>query len=480
MASVEFLAASGPVAALDGGLATELEARGHDLSDDLWSARLLRDDPAAIKDVTWRSSAPVRSRGDHRQLPGQRGGLRACGVGPAAPSGCCAAASSWPGGRARTSPRTGAGGWVAASVGPYGAMLADGQEYRGRYGLDVTALTAWHRPRLEVLAAAGPDLLACETVPDVDEAEALLAALVGLGVPAWLSATRSAATGPWAGQPLTEAFAVARRPAGDRCRRGELQYPDRRGRRGRRRARGQREAGRRLPEQRGGLYLYAAQWRGGALLFTPERAARWIDDGAPGWSAAAAGSDRPTSPPSPTSRTRPPAQADHSPACPAVHPRLVEAGGLAGLAGLTGLAQGRRRCRPVSGRQTEVSTERRGIPVVVGSVVVVGLTARWGPPKDLSYSPGARPHAPAGPRRNRGWRPFGWPGCSASSSGATVFRRSAGGRRLRLLAGSNEAMFVCVDDGLDPVAESKFHEDAGDMRLDRRIADDEGCGDRGV
>jgi hypothetical protein len=81
---------------------------------------------------------------------------------------------------------------------------------------------------------------------------------------------------------------------------------------------------------------------------------------------------------------------------------------------------------------------------------------------------------------NRGWRPFAWPGCSASSSGATVFRRSAGGRRLRLLAGSNEAMFVCVDDGLDPVAESKFHEDAGDMRLDRRIADDEGCGDRDV
>ncbi len=46
--------------------------------------------------------------------------------------------------------------WVAASVGPYGAALADGSEYRGRYGLTVAELTAWHRPRLEVLAGAEP------------------------------------------------------------------------------------------------------------------------------------------------------------------------------------------------------------------------------------------------------------------------------------------------------------------------------------
>ena len=39
------------VTLLDGGLATELERRGHDLSDELWSARLLRDDPAAVRDV---------------------------------------------------------------------------------------------------------------------------------------------------------------------------------------------------------------------------------------------------------------------------------------------------------------------------------------------------------------------------------------------------------------------------------------------
>jgi homocysteine S-methyltransferase len=77
--------------------------------------------------------------------------------------------------------------WVAASAGPYGAALADGSEYRGRYGLSVRELTAWHRPRLEVLAEAGPDVLALETVPDIDEAEAMMAAISGLGIPAWLS-----------------------------------------------------------------------------------------------------------------------------------------------------------------------------------------------------------------------------------------------------------------------------------------------------
>jgi homocysteine S-methyltransferase len=86
--------------------------------------------------------------------------------------------------------------------------LADGSEYRGRYGLSARELTAWHRPRLEALAEAGPDVLAQETVPDIDEAEALMAAIAGLGFPAWLSYS-IAGERTCAGQPLPEAFAVA-------------------------------------------------------------------------------------------------------------------------------------------------------------------------------------------------------------------------------------------------------------------------------
>jgi homocysteine S-methyltransferase len=99
--------------------------------------------------------------------------------------------------------------WIAASVGPYGATLADGSEYRGSYGLSRADLVRFHRPRMEILAAAGPDLLALETVPDVLEAEAMLEALDGLGLAAWLSYTVDGGR-TRAGQPLREAFAVAR------------------------------------------------------------------------------------------------------------------------------------------------------------------------------------------------------------------------------------------------------------------------------
>ncbi|MER0246875.1 homocysteine S-methyltransferase, partial [Streptomyces sp. HSW2009] len=103
----------------------------------------------------------------------------------------------------------GAGGvWVAGSVGPYGAMLADGSEYRGRYGLSVRKLTEFHRPRIAALAAARPDVLALETVPDVDEAEAMLRAAEGCGVPVWLSYSVQG-NRTRAGQPLEHALALA-------------------------------------------------------------------------------------------------------------------------------------------------------------------------------------------------------------------------------------------------------------------------------
>jgi homocysteine S-methyltransferase len=97
--------------------------------------------------------------------------------------------------------------FVAASVGPYGAVLADGSEYRGRYGVSKAFLREFHLPRMELLVAAGPDLLAIETIPDVDEAEVLIELLDEIAFPAWLSYS---ATGSQtrAGQPLETAFAV--------------------------------------------------------------------------------------------------------------------------------------------------------------------------------------------------------------------------------------------------------------------------------
>lgn len=87
-------------------------------------------------------------------------------------------------------------------------MLADGSEYRGRYGLSVRELERFHRPRVETLAAAGPDVLALETVPDLDEAEALLEAVQDCAVPVWLSYS-VAGDRTRAGQPIEEAFGIA-------------------------------------------------------------------------------------------------------------------------------------------------------------------------------------------------------------------------------------------------------------------------------
>src|SRR5439155_1940855 len=77
---------------------------------------------------------------------------------------------------------------VAASIGPYGAILGNGAEYRGDYGKTADELLDFHLPRMEVLAAAGPDLLAIETIPSVLEAEALVRTLDRLESPtAWIS-----------------------------------------------------------------------------------------------------------------------------------------------------------------------------------------------------------------------------------------------------------------------------------------------------
>ncbi|MGX1563576.1 homocysteine S-methyltransferase [Streptomyces sp. NPDC055506] len=192
---------------LDGGMSNQLESAGHDLSDELWSARLLAEQPEAITEAHlayFRAGADVAITASY-QATFEGFGKRGIGHDRAAELMALSVESAREAARrARVSRPL----WVAASAGPYGAMLADGSEYRGRYGLTVDELERFHRPRLEVLAAARPDVLALETVPDADEAAALLRAVRGLGVPAWL--TYSVAGGRTrAGQPLEEAFALA-------------------------------------------------------------------------------------------------------------------------------------------------------------------------------------------------------------------------------------------------------------------------------
>jgi S-methylmethionine-dependent homocysteine/selenocysteine methylase len=169
---------------LDGGLSTELEARGSDVSSALWSARLLRDDPAAIVAAHASFAAAGAQVATTASYQATVEGFGGAGVNPAEARRLIASSVALA--------REGQGdGWVAGSVGPYGAMLADGSEYTGAYvdDMSVADLRAFHRPRMEILAEAGADVLACETVPAAAEAEALITEAGSLGVPVWLSLT---------------------------------------------------------------------------------------------------------------------------------------------------------------------------------------------------------------------------------------------------------------------------------------------------
>lgn len=204
-----FLEPNGPVLITDGGLATELEARGHDLSDHLWSARLLVDAPDEIKAAHlafFRAGAVIATTASYQA---SFDGFEARGIGRDDAVRLLRRSVELAQAARDELAGDGRDRWVAASVGPYGAALADGSEYRGRYGLSVADLAAWHRPRLEVLADAGPDLLAFETIPDLDEAEALMTVISGIGIPAWLTYSIDGDR-TRAGQPLAEAFALAR------------------------------------------------------------------------------------------------------------------------------------------------------------------------------------------------------------------------------------------------------------------------------
>jgi homocysteine S-methyltransferase len=196
---------------LDGGLSNQLADQGQNLSDELWSARLLADDPEQIlaahrayleagAQVLITSSYQATFEGFARRGIGHDKAAellrRSVDLARQAGHGVALAREA------------GAPPWVAASVGPYGAMLADGSEYRGRYGRTVSELEQFHRPRVEVLAQAAPDVLALETVPDSEEAQAMLRAAEGTGIPVWLSYTIEG-TATRAGQPLADAFALA-------------------------------------------------------------------------------------------------------------------------------------------------------------------------------------------------------------------------------------------------------------------------------
>lgn len=174
----------------DGALATELEARGCDLDDPLWSAKVLLEQPALIRDVHrdyFAAGANIATTASYQATPE---GFAARGMGREE-SLKLVALSVRLADEARQERRADhpdAGPLlVAGSVGPYGAYLADGSEYRGDYSLTPADFRDFHAARIATLVEAGVDFLAFETLPSFAEAKFLLALAQEYGVDCWFS-----------------------------------------------------------------------------------------------------------------------------------------------------------------------------------------------------------------------------------------------------------------------------------------------------
>ena len=168
------------VVILDGGLATCLEERGHNLNSQLWSAQMLIDSPheiSAIHHLFLGAGADCITTASYQaSYEGfSRFGFDEAGTDELLIRSVVLALDSvndfWsnlPRNSSRIRPL------VAASIGPYGAYLADGSEYDGRYGITDQDLIDFHKRRFSLLATSEADLVVCETIPSMDEARVLL------------------------------------------------------------------------------------------------------------------------------------------------------------------------------------------------------------------------------------------------------------------------------------------------------------------
>lgn len=198
---------------LDGGLASEIERRGVAIAGDpLWSARLLLDNPSLLEDIHLayaQAGADILTTATYQaSLPG----LTAAGLSAIESRAVLAKA-------VHLAQRVGAR-WaqscgvkpplVAASIGPYGAYLADGSEYTGAYTQDKATLRAFHEKRIEVLSESGADILACESIPSLAEGEVLLDLLAAYPhLPCWLSFTCRDALHVSHGEPVAACLSMA-------------------------------------------------------------------------------------------------------------------------------------------------------------------------------------------------------------------------------------------------------------------------------
>jgi len=210
-----FLGPGGPgLAIVDGAMATELEKRGADIADPLWSAKVLLEKPALIRDLHrdyFLAGADIAITASY-QASFEGFAARGLDAGQArdlfrlsvqlADEARDEFLDRCPAPRPRP--------LLAASLGPYGAHLHDGSEYHGRYRASDRRIADFHRRRIEVLLDTRADLLAMETIPALREAEVLLRVLEEFpDARAWLSYSCRDGTAICHGESFASAVAAA-------------------------------------------------------------------------------------------------------------------------------------------------------------------------------------------------------------------------------------------------------------------------------
>lgn len=186
---------------IDGGLSTELERLGASFDGPLWTGRTLLENPDLIQrahkdfidagaEVIITSSYQI-SRAGFVEV-----GLTAEEADQALIKSVEVAKEAVGSSAVR----------VAASIGPYGAILHDGSEYRGNYGLSEDVLTRFHSERIEVILQAKPDILLAETIPDLVEAKALARAFRNVEIPVWIAFTAGEKDRLWSGDLIVDAI----------------------------------------------------------------------------------------------------------------------------------------------------------------------------------------------------------------------------------------------------------------------------------
>lgn len=175
---------------IDGGLSNQLEGQGYELDHPLWTAKLLENAPQAIVQAhlayleagaqcittaSYQASFPGLVEAGYSKHQAKLLILKSVSLAQEAIHQYLIGKAS------KKRPL------IAASIGPYGAYLADGSEYRGDYGISDESLHHFHQERIQLLDGSNADILACETIPGIQEASVLSKILSGVNKPAWVS-----------------------------------------------------------------------------------------------------------------------------------------------------------------------------------------------------------------------------------------------------------------------------------------------------